>query len=90
MLIDKAIAWLEKQKNLPKTPSVQKEEDQIIEFILEVCEKTKTRKPETVSIQPYFRKHYINKYVCPACKKAISMKYKYCPSCSQAIDWSDV
>lgn len=41
MLIDKAIAWLEKQKNLPKTPSVQKEEDQIIEFILEVLSEYK-------------------------------------------------
>lgn len=30
----------------------------------------------------------IDEYHCPSCNKHIA-KYKYCPDCGQALDWSD-
>lgn len=30
----------------------------------------------------------IDKHLCPNCKRGVG-KYKYCPDCGQALDWSD-
>ena len=42
-----------------------------------------------VDVQPYFRKHFANKYICPICSREVSRKWNGCPYCLQAIDFND-
>ena len=46
-------------------------------------------KADKVEVQPYFRKHFADKYTCPICHKEIRSTWNGCPYCLQAIDFSD-
>lgn len=46
-------------------------------------------KANKVEVQPYFRKHFADKYACPVCNKEVYSYWNGCPYCLQAIDFSD-
>lgn len=56
----------------------------------ETREKQIGKKPQMVDVQPYFRKHYANKYSCPLChQKIVIHQQKYCSYCGQKLDWHE-
>lgn len=44
-------------------------------------------KPVEVQVQPYFRKHFGEKYTCGKCNYELQRKWNYCPKCGEKIEW---
>ena len=44
-------------------------------------------KANRVEVQPYFRKHFADRYVCPVCHSELNERWNGCPFCLQAIDF---
>ena len=80
-----AIKFLQCEMDFAEDDSVGGIKKLMCETAIEACKKQVPMNPESVVVQPYFRKHYGDKYICPVCKKEISLKYKYCPNCGQKI-----
>ena len=80
-----AIKFLQCERDFVEDDSVGGIKKLMCETAIEACKKQVPMNPESVVVQPYFRKHYGDKYICPVCKKEISTKYKYCPNCGQKI-----
>lgn len=80
-----AIKFLECERDFAEDDSVGGIKRLMCEAAIEACKKQVSMTPEGVVVQPYFRKHYGDKYVCPVCKKEILAKYNYCPNCGQKI-----
>lgn len=57
--------------------------------VREAIDKQVPMKASKVDMQPYFKKHFADKYTCPVCGREISSKWNGCPYCLQAIDFSN-
>ena len=80
-----AIKFLQCERDFAEDDSVGKIKRLMCDTAIEACKKQVALEPEKVTVQPYFRKHYGSKWVCPVCKKEILPKYNYCPNCGQKI-----
>ena len=63
------------------------EHKKAFETALTVLEKQIPKKPNMIGFEPNKLISSVH-YSCPICDRLLS-RYKYCPDCGQALDWSD-
>ena len=80
--------WIEYRKNATKYME-QHDQYAIRKAVQIAIDKQIPVKANRVEVQPYFRKHFADRYVCPICHNELNERWNGCPFCLQAIDFSD-
>lgn len=80
-------------ENLRKSEELRQEDCLLTKYLIDVIEKQIPKKPNIYG-DGYDNNGNIiyDMYDCPNCDKSYEIdyeKYDYCPSCGQAIDWSE-
>ena len=57
-----------------------------LDLAIEAITKQIPKKLEKVDVQPYFRKHYSNNFVCPVCHNRVNANMNHCEHCGQRLE----
>lgn len=77
--------WIEYRNNVTKYLE-QYSQYAIRKAVQIAIDKQIPMKAIKVDVQPYFRKHFADRYECPVCHREVHSYWNGCPYCLQALE----